>query len=135
MQRRWRRRWCDGGGGGGGGGGDVHHHHRLHCALPGWDAAAERSEAHDEFNGAAQARARPDGNFDADRDLGLDVAARAVGGGRWACGCGGRLGPGACTALCVCIAYRARNRVQFAQKKEHLAHTSALGVLGQNKSA
>jgi hypothetical protein len=31
--------------------------HRLHYALPGWDAAAERRDAQDEFHSAAQARA------------------------------------------------------------------------------
>jgi hypothetical protein len=40
--------------------------HRLHYALPGWDAAAERRDAQDEFHSAAQARAWADGDFDAD---------------------------------------------------------------------
>jgi hypothetical protein len=40
--------------------------HRLHYALPGWDAAAERHDAQDEFHCAAQARAWADGDFDAD---------------------------------------------------------------------
>jgi hypothetical protein len=31
--------------------------HRLHYALPGWDAAAERRDAQDELHSAAQARA------------------------------------------------------------------------------
>jgi hypothetical protein len=37
--------------------------HRLHYALPGWDAAAERRGAQDEFHSAAQARAWADGDF------------------------------------------------------------------------
>ena len=41
--------------------------HRLHYALPGWDAATERRDAQDELHSAAQARARADGDFDADR--------------------------------------------------------------------
>jgi hypothetical protein len=32
--------------------------HRLHYALPGWYAAAERRDAQDEFHSAAQARGR-----------------------------------------------------------------------------
>jgi hypothetical protein len=35
--------------------------HRLHYALPGWDAAAERRGAQGEFHSAAQARAWADG--------------------------------------------------------------------------
>jgi hypothetical protein len=31
--------------------------HRLHYALPGWDTAAERRDAQDEFHSAAQSRA------------------------------------------------------------------------------
>jgi hypothetical protein len=47
--------------------------HRLHYALPGWDAAAERRDAQDEFHSAAQARAWADGDaFDADDGSGLD---------------------------------------------------------------
>jgi hypothetical protein len=40
--------------------------HRLHYALPGWDAAAEKHDAQDELHSAAQARAWADGDFDAD---------------------------------------------------------------------
>jgi hypothetical protein len=40
--------------------------HRLHYALPGWDAAAERSGAQDELHSAAQARTWAGGDFDAD---------------------------------------------------------------------
>jgi hypothetical protein len=40
--------------------------HRLHYALPGWDAAAERSGAQDELHSAAQARTWGGGDFDAD---------------------------------------------------------------------
>jgi hypothetical protein len=32
--------------------------HRLHYALPGWDATAERRDAQDEFHSAAQAQPR-----------------------------------------------------------------------------
>jgi hypothetical protein len=39
---------------------------RLHYALPGWDAAAERRDAQDELHSAAQARAWADGDFDVD---------------------------------------------------------------------
>jgi hypothetical protein len=46
--------------------------HRLHYALPGWDVAAERPDAQDELHSAAQARAWADGDFNADRDFGLD---------------------------------------------------------------
>jgi hypothetical protein len=42
----------------------------LHYALPGWDAAAERRDAQDEFHSAAQARAWADGDFDADHGFG-----------------------------------------------------------------
>jgi hypothetical protein len=44
--------------------------HRLHYALPGRDAAAERRVAQDELHSAAQARAWADGNFDADHSFG-----------------------------------------------------------------
>jgi hypothetical protein len=44
--------------------------HRLHHALPGRGAAAERHDAQGEFHSAAQARARADGDFDADRSFG-----------------------------------------------------------------
>jgi hypothetical protein len=48
--------------------------HRLHSyTLPGWDAAAERCDAQDEFHSAAQARAWADGDFDADRDFGFGL--------------------------------------------------------------
>jgi hypothetical protein len=47
--------------------------HRLHYALPGWDAAAERRDAQAEFHSAAQARARADGDFDADHGLAYGV--------------------------------------------------------------
>jgi hypothetical protein len=50
--------------------------HRLHYALPGWDAAAERRDAQDEFHSAAQARAWPGGDFDADRGLAFDGVGR-----------------------------------------------------------
>jgi hypothetical protein len=43
--------------------------HRLHYALPGWDAAAERRDAQDEFHSATQARAWADGDFGADHGL------------------------------------------------------------------
>jgi hypothetical protein len=46
--------------------------HRLHYALPGWDAAAERRDAQDEFHSAAQARAWADGDFDANHGLAFD---------------------------------------------------------------
>jgi hypothetical protein len=39
--------------------------HRLHCALSGWDTAAERRNAQGGFHSAAQARAWADGGFDA----------------------------------------------------------------------
>jgi hypothetical protein len=48
--------------------------HRLHYALPGWDAAAERRDAQGEFYSAAQARAWADGDFDADHGLAFDGA-------------------------------------------------------------
>jgi hypothetical protein len=44
--------------------------HRLHYALPGWDAAAERRDAQDELHSAAQARAWADGDFGADHGAG-----------------------------------------------------------------
>jgi hypothetical protein len=50
--------------------------HRLHYALPGWDAAAERRDAQDEFHSAAQARAWADGDFDADHDFAFDGVGR-----------------------------------------------------------
>ena len=51
--------------------------HRLHYALPGWDAAAERRDAQDEFHSAAQARAwADDGDFDADHGLAFDGVGR-----------------------------------------------------------
>jgi hypothetical protein len=46
--------------------------HRLHYALPGWDAAAERRDAQGEFHSAAQARAWARGGFAADHGFGLD---------------------------------------------------------------
>jgi hypothetical protein len=48
--------------------------------LPGWDAAAERRDAQDEFHSAAQARAWADGDVDVDRDFGLDGVGRPA---RW----------------------------------------------------
>jgi hypothetical protein len=50
--------------------------HRLHYALPGWDAAAERRDAQDEFHSAAQARAWAGGDFDADHGLAFDGVGR-----------------------------------------------------------
>jgi hypothetical protein len=50
--------------------------HRLHCALPGWGAAAERRDAQDEFHSAAQARAWADGDFDADHGFAFDGVGR-----------------------------------------------------------
>jgi hypothetical protein len=50
--------------------------HHLHCALPGWDAAAERRDAQDEFHIAAQARAWADGDFDADHGFAFDGVGR-----------------------------------------------------------
>jgi hypothetical protein len=56
--------------------------HRLHYdALPGWDAAAERRDAQDEFHSAAQARAWADGDFDADHGFAFDGARPNRGGG------------------------------------------------------
>jgi hypothetical protein len=52
--------------------------HRLHCSLPGWDAAAERRDAQDEFHSAAQARAWADGDFDADHGFAFDGVGRPV---------------------------------------------------------
>jgi hypothetical protein len=46
--------------------------HRLHYALPGWDAAAERRDAQDEFHSAAQASKWADGDFVADHGLASD---------------------------------------------------------------
>jgi hypothetical protein len=52
--------------------------HRLHYALPGWDAAAERRDAQGEFHSsAAQARAWADGDFDADNGFAFDGAAQS----------------------------------------------------------
>jgi hypothetical protein len=50
--------------------------HRLHCALPEWDAAAERRDAQDELHSAAQARAWADGDFDADHGCAFDGVGR-----------------------------------------------------------
>jgi hypothetical protein len=51
--------------------------HRLHYhALPGWDAAAERRDAQDEFHSAAQARAWADGDFGADHGFAFDGVGR-----------------------------------------------------------
>jgi hypothetical protein len=50
--------------------------HRLHYALPGWDAAAERRDAQDELHSAAQARAWTDGDFDATHGLAFDGVGR-----------------------------------------------------------
>jgi hypothetical protein len=50
--------------------------HRLHYALPGWDAAAERRDAQDEFHSAAQARAWAGGDFDADHGFAFDGVGR-----------------------------------------------------------
>jgi hypothetical protein len=52
--------------------------HRLHYALPGWDAAAERRDAQDEFHSAAQARAWADSDFDADHGFGPDGVGRSA---------------------------------------------------------
>jgi hypothetical protein len=45
-------------------------------ALPGWDAAAERRDAQDEFHSAAHARAWADGDFDADHGFAFDGVGR-----------------------------------------------------------
>ena len=50
--------------------------HRLHYALPGWDAAAERRDAQDELHSAAQARAWAGGDFDADHGFAFDGVGR-----------------------------------------------------------
>jgi hypothetical protein len=50
--------------------------HRLHYALPGWDAAAQRRDAQDELPSAAQARAWADGDFDADPGFAFDGVGR-----------------------------------------------------------
>jgi hypothetical protein len=42
----------------------------------GWDAAAERRDAQDEFHSAAQARAWADGDFDADHGCAFDGVGR-----------------------------------------------------------
>jgi hypothetical protein len=52
--------------------------HRLHYALPGRDAAAERRDAQDEFHSAAQAREWADSDFDADHGLGLGGVGRSA---------------------------------------------------------
>jgi hypothetical protein len=52
--------------------------HRLHYALPGWDAAAERRDAQDELPSAAQARAWADGDFDADHGFAFDGVGRSA---------------------------------------------------------
>jgi hypothetical protein len=52
--------------------------HRLHYALPGWDAAAERRDAQDELHSAAQARAWADGDFDADHGFAFDGMGRSA---------------------------------------------------------
>jgi hypothetical protein len=62
--------------------------HRLYYALPGWDAAAERRDAQDEFHSAAQARAWADGDFGADRRVVPRLCFRRRGSP-------GPLGPGA----------------------------------------
>jgi hypothetical protein len=43
---------------------------------PGWDAAAERRDAQDEFHSVAQARAWADGDFDADHGFAFDGVGR-----------------------------------------------------------
>jgi hypothetical protein len=63
-------------GGVGGGGRQKKQLHRLHYALPGWDAAAERRDAQEELHSAAQARAWADGDFDADHGLAFDGVGR-----------------------------------------------------------
>jgi hypothetical protein len=51
--------------------------HRLHYALPGWDAAAERRDAQGEFHSATQARAWADnGDFGADHGFAFDGEGR-----------------------------------------------------------
>jgi hypothetical protein len=50
--------------------------HRLHYALPGWDAVAERRDAQDEHHSAARARAWADGDFDADHGFAFDGVGR-----------------------------------------------------------
>jgi hypothetical protein len=64
--------------------------HRLHYALPGWDAAAERRDAQDELHSTAQARAWADGDFDADHGFAFD-GARLIRAERAACSSGWRL--------------------------------------------
>jgi hypothetical protein len=49
---------------------------RLHYALPGWDAGAERRNAQDEHHSADQARAWAGGDFGADHGLGIDEVGR-----------------------------------------------------------
>jgi hypothetical protein len=50
--------------------------HRLHYALPGWDAAAERRDAQGELHSATQARAWADGDFDANHGFAFDGVGR-----------------------------------------------------------
>jgi hypothetical protein len=50
--------------------------HRLHYALPGWDAAAERCDVQDELHSAPHARAWADDDFDADHDFAFDGVGR-----------------------------------------------------------
>jgi hypothetical protein len=55
--------------------------HRLHYALPGWDAAAERRDAQGEFHSAVQPGkgAWADGDFDAHaHGFGLDGVGRSA---------------------------------------------------------
>jgi hypothetical protein len=53
--------------------------HRLHYALLGCDAAAERRGAQGEFHSAgAQARAWADGDFDADHGFDFDGVGRSA---------------------------------------------------------
>jgi hypothetical protein len=52
--------------------------HRLHHALPGWDAAAERRDAQGELRSAAQARAWACGDFDADHGFASDGVGRSA---------------------------------------------------------
>jgi hypothetical protein len=80
--------------------------HRLHYALPGCDAAAERRDAQDKFHSAAQARAWADDDFDADHGFGLD------GVGRSACQSRAR-GPSRAEAVAV--------RAHLLCKKTHCA--------------
>jgi hypothetical protein len=79
--------------------------HRLHYALPGWDAAAERRDAQYESHSAAQARAR--GRTATSRRAtalaSMEWAARPVRAGR-AAPAGGEAGvraPLLCISPCV----------------------------------